>query len=160
MDLVYGSYMQSVDASGRFVVPLEFRNFLGDSCVIMKGVGCLWLMRSELAESIKLQLQQKANGQLASMFNSKVSVLARHLYSGMSECVFDKNGRIALSQEQRQYTKITSSAKLCGVGGYIEIWNPTTINEISKQYETNEELLEIADLLFENSDDNDHVQLS
>lgn len=150
MDMFYGTYTLNVDSTGRFVLPVEFRNRLGNSCVITKGTGCLWLMTSQMSEDIKVQLESMAKGQLASMFNSKVSVIARHIFSGMSTLVpeADRNSRITLSREQRRYAKIDKSLVLCGVGNYIEIWNPAELDINNAKVENSEELFDIADLLF------------
>lgn len=150
MDMFYGTFTLNVDSTGRFVLPVEFRNRLGNSCVITKGTGCLWLMTAEMSEQIKGQLESMAKGQLASMFNSKVSVIARHIFSGMSVLVpeADRNSRITLSREQRRYAKIDKSLVLCGVGNYIEIWNPADLDINNSKAESQEELFDIADLLF------------
>lgn len=150
MEMFYGTYTLNVDSTGRFVLPVEFRNRLGNSCVITKGTGCLWLMTYEMSEQIKTQLEAMAKGQLASMFNSKVSVIARHIFSGMSVLVpeADRNSRITLSREQRRYANIDKSLVLCGVGNYIEIWNPSKLDLNNSKFESEEDIFNIADLLF------------
>ena len=158
----YGTYTVTVDSTGRFVVPTEFLNLLGNSCVITKGTGCLWLMTSSMKEQIREQLEKKAKGQLASMFNSEISVLQRHIFSGMSVCTpeAERNHRIALTREQRRYAQIDKSLVLCGVGNYIEIWNPENLDMLNKKFDDDVALFNIGELLFGNSAKNENDDIS
>ena len=150
MDVFSGTYVLNVDTTGRFVLPIEFRNRLGHSCVITKGAGCLWLMTTEMSESIMKQLEDMSKGPLASMLNPQINAIQRHIFSGMTTPTpeTDKNNRITLTHEQRKFAKIDRSLVLCGVGKFVEIWNPAAKDQNDKKFENEAELFDIGNLLF------------
>ena len=162
MDVFYGTYTLTVDSTGRFVLPADLRNQLGHSCTITKGTGCLWMMTSTLANQLKEELGKKATGQLEAMFNSQLSILQRHIFSGMTNLVpeVDRNMRITLTHEQKRYANIDKTLILCGVGSYIEIWNPADLDIYHKKYEKQEELFSIATNLFQQTVVSNNDQLS
>ena len=150
IDVFSGTFVLNVDTTGRFVVPVEFRNRLGHSCVITKGAGCLWLMTTEMSESIMTQLENMSKGPLASMLNPQITAISRHIFSGMTTLApeTDKNCRITLTREQRKFAKIDRSLVLCGVGKYVEIWNPAAKDANDKKFENEAEIFDIGNLLF------------
>lgn len=147
-NLLYGSYTLNVDQSGRFVLPSEYRNVLGDSCYILKGVGCLWLMPADYFNNIMAELNGKTKNSLFSMFNNKMATVKRHMFSGMSQCSpeADKNFRITLTGEQKKYAAITNSIKMFGVGDYVEIWSPA--NWELNRADSDNEILDFAGEVF------------
>jgi MraZ protein len=49
--------------------------------------------------------------------------LARMMFGAARECEFDAQGRIVLTQDQRDYAQISGQAWIVGVNNLIEIWN-------------------------------------
>ena len=49
----------------------------GNECVILKGTGCLWIITTKMAEQLEQQLKSMAKGELASMLNKKITIIAR-----------------------------------------------------------------------------------
>lgn len=146
--ILFGSYTLNVDPSGRFVLPAEYRNVLGDNCYIIKGVNCLWLMSTEQFDNIMAEISEKSRSNLGTMFSSRMSVLKRHIFSGMSQCSpeTDKNYRITLTPEQRKYADIKNSIKVFGVGDYVEIWSVANW-ELSKD-KADENIVDFAEEIF------------
>lgn len=55
--------------------------------------------------------------------------LRRFLLAGAFEQELDKQGRILIPQELREYAGIGSKAKVVGSGEYLEIWDPDRLAE-------------------------------
>ena len=149
MDVFYGNYILNIDSTGRFVLPADLRKSFGSSCIITKGIGCLWLMTPTYFENIKAQITGKTSGPLEAMFNANISTISRHIFSGMSIVYPDKdrNCRITLNQTQRLYADISNTIELCGVGDYVEIWCPENLDIRNKKLD-DDLLFEIGNSLF------------
>ncbi len=121
-----GEFQHNIDAKGRLIVPSKFRESLGESFIVTRGLdGCLfgypqeaW---SELEEKLKqLPLAKKESRQFTRFF-----------YSGAVECSLDKQGRINLPKTLIDYAKLEKSCYLIGVSERIEIWSEDRWKEVS-----------------------------
>ena len=115
-----GEYSHSIDTKGRLIIPAKFREQLGGSFVVTKGLdGCLWVFDSdEWAEfSGKLRALPVAN--------KEARKFTRFFLAGASEAETDKLGRILVPQVLRDYAKLEKETVLVGVGNRVEIWNST-----------------------------------
>lgn len=150
MSIFKGTYIQSVDSTGRFVLPADLKNQLGNNCTVLKGTGCLWLVTSTFADTLLDELQSIGGSSLQTMFNPQLAALQRHLFSGMTHLTpeLDKNCRIQLSPEQRRYAKITDKIILYGAGTYVEAWNPAELDKFNYGTENTESLFNMATQLF------------
>ena len=87
--MLMGEYKHNIDSKGRLIVPAKFRDNLGDSFIVTRGLdGCLFgyplQAWQELEEKLKkLPLAKKEARQFTRFF-----------YSGAVECTLDKQGRI------------------------------------------------------------------
>ena len=121
-----GEFQHNIDAKGRLIVPSKFRESLGESFIVTRGLdGCLfgypkeaW---SELEEKLKqLPLAKKESRQFTRFF-----------YSGAVGCSLDKQGRINLPKTLIDYAKLEKSCYLIGVSERIEIWSEDRWKEVS-----------------------------
>ena len=136
-NLLFGTYDLNVDTSGRFILPIDYRRNFKNGCFLMKGVGCIWLMPSEYFAKVLEQLRTNSANPLLDIFNKDRVAIVRHIMSGLTECnpQTDKNWRISISTELKNYSGIGSAVKLFGIGDYIEIWEPKSwgsVNEVLK----------------------------
>jgi len=69
------------------------------------------------------------------------------MFGAARECEFDVQGRIVLSQDQRQYAGISGLAWIVGVNNLIEIWNDEAWRRIGEA--TPEEYTRIQDQVAE-----------
>lgn len=124
--MLMGEFQHNIDAKGRLIVPSKFRESLGESFIVTRGLdGCLfgypqeaW---SELEEKLKqLPLAKKESRQFTRFF-----------YSGAVECSLDKQGRINLPKTLIDYAKLEKSCYLIGVSERIEIWSEERWKEVS-----------------------------
>lgn len=113
-----GEYAHSIDAKGRLIMPAKFREELGITFIVTKGLdGCLFVYsKNEWA-----QLEEKLK---TLPFTSKdARSFNRFFFAGAIECEVDKQGRILISQNLRDYANLSKDVVIIGVSTRIEIWD-------------------------------------
>lgn len=135
-----GEYRHSIDSKGRIIIPTKFRDEFGSSLILTRGLDqCLFAYpRSEW-----IQLEQK----LKSLPFTKADARAftRFFFSGANEVEFDKQGRIRVPSNLRQFAELQKECVIIGVSTRIEIW----CKELWEQYasESEEAFTKIAESL-------------
>ena len=113
-----GEYNHTVDAKGRVIVPSKFREKLGDSFVVTKGLDhCLAIYDMENWE----KLEEKLNALNSLTADSRV--LRRMMVGSASEAETDKQGRVLLPSPLRDYAGLDKDVVLIGNIDHVEIWN-------------------------------------
>ena len=113
-----GEYNHTIDAKGRLIIPSKFREVLGEEFVITKGLdGCLFVYDNQewnaFEEKLKaLPLNKKDNRQFVRFF-----------LAGAAEVEVDKQGRILLPANLREYAGIDKEVVSVGVFSRVEIWS-------------------------------------
>ena len=133
-----GEYSHTIDAKGRVILPAKFRDELGSSFVVTRGLeGCLSVYTMEawinLANGMKKLKASKEN----------VRAFKRFLFGSAAEVEFDRQGRILIPAHLREFAQLKKEACIVGTGPIIEIWDP----ELLRQDEEGEDIAEIADAL-------------
>lgn len=113
-----GEYQHSVDNKGRLIIPAKFREDLGENAVMTRGLdNCLFLFpQSEwkiLEEKLKSLPLTKATARQ----------FVRFFFSGATECDLDRQGRITIPQNLRDYADVDKDVVVIGVSNRIEIWS-------------------------------------
>jgi len=129
-----GEFLHTIDSKGRLIIPAKFRDALGDKFIATKGLdNCLFLY----PESEWLILEEKLKKLPFSQPNARSFV--RFFYSGAAECEFDKQGRILLPANLREYAALEKDVVVVGVMNRIEIWDSQRWNDYSAQAQDNYE---------------------
>lgn len=113
-----GTYNNSIDAKNRFIVPSKHRDQLGGRCVLTKGLDpCLYIY--------SMYDWEKQMEKIAALPESdpKVRGFIRHFCSNAVECEFDKQGRIVIPAELKEYAQIRKDLVTMGAMKKIEIWS-------------------------------------
>lgn len=113
-----GEFEHSLDSKGRIILPAKFRAGLADGLVITKGMEkCLFIFsRAEWP-----QLEEKVRG---FPFTKKdARKFSRFLFAGASEENLDKQGRIPIPQNLREYAELKKDVVIIGVSNRVEIWS-------------------------------------
>jgi MraZ protein len=112
-----GEYQHSLDPKGRIIVPSKFREELGAKFIATKGLdNCLFLYPMDEWKTIEEKLRSLP------FTRGDVRSFARFFFSGASELEIDKQGRILLPQNLRDYAGIEKDLIVIGVGSRVEIW--------------------------------------
>ena len=112
-----GEYQHSLDSKGRIIVPAKLREELGTRFIATKGLdNCLFLYPLDEWRTIEAKVRSLP------FTKADVRSFARFLFSGASELEIDKQGRILLPPNLRDYAGIEKDLIIIGVGARVEIW--------------------------------------
>lgn len=124
-----GEYQHSVDEKGRMIIPSKFRDALTRGAYIAKGDNCLSIYTFEEFEEVAKQIQEKSRE------SSQARIAARSFFAGASEVILDKQGRIQIPQNLREYAGLEKEITVVGIYTRIEVWDVTKWNEINEKGE-------------------------
>jgi MraZ protein len=123
-----GEFLHTVDSKGRIIIPAKFRETLGDKFIITKGLdNCLFLYPYDEWRVFQEKLKKIPVSQ------PKARAFVRFFFSGAAECEFDKQGRILLPANLREYAALTKDVVVVGVMNRIEIWDHAQWKDYSAQ---------------------------
>ena len=119
--MLLGEYNHNIDDKGRVSVPAKFREDLGISFIVTKGLdNCLFAYSKE--EWTKFEEKLKS----LPLTNPNARNFIRFFFSGATECEIDKQGRFLIPTNLRISANLEKDAIIIGVGTRIEIWNKET----------------------------------
>lgn len=125
-----GEYNHTIDAKGRLIVPVKFREILGDNFIVTKGLdGCLFVYPND--EWIRFE--EKLKG--LPLTNKNARQFTRFFLAGAAACEVDKQGRILLPQVLREFASLEKDVVLVGVASRIEIWSRERWDESMNTYD-------------------------
>lgn len=112
-----GEYQHSVDAKGRLIIPSKFRESLGSTFVITRGLdNCLFGYPMDEWRKLEEKLKNLP------MTKKDARAFARFFFSGATEVEIDKQGRINIPSNLAGYAKLEKECVILGVSTKIEIW--------------------------------------
>ena len=113
-----GEYNHTIDTKGRLIVPSKFREALGDTFVVTKGLdGCLFVYDNQEWNAFEEKLKSLP------ITNKEARQFARFFLAGAAEVEVDKQGRILVPNILREFAQINKEVVLIGVASRIEIWS-------------------------------------
>jgi MraZ protein len=116
--MLLGEYNHNVDEKGRVSVPAKFREDLGASFIVTKGLdNCLFIYSKTEWTTFETKLKDLP------LTNPNARNFIRFFFSGACECELDKQGRITLPQNLREYAGLTKDVTIIGVSTRVEIWD-------------------------------------
>ncbi|MFC0473071.1 division/cell wall cluster transcriptional repressor MraZ [Halalkalibacter kiskunsagensis] len=133
-----GEYRHNVDEKGRMIVPAKFRDNLGSSFVVTRGLDrCLFVYPQEEWKKLENQLKTLP-------FTKKdARAFTRFFFSGATECEIDKQGRVNIASPLREYAQLDKECVVIGVSNRVEIWSKVIWEEYFAESE--ESFSEIAE---------------
>jgi MraZ protein len=113
-----GTYSPRLDEKGRLILPAKFRDRLASGMVITRGQErCLYVFAMD--EFVRLTEQTRA----APMTSKAARDYLRVFLSGASDEIPDKQGRVTVPGNLREYAGIGRELAVIGAGTRIEIWD-------------------------------------
>ena len=133
-----GEYHHTLDGKGRVIIPSRLREGLGDRFVVTRGLDhCLFVYPN----SEWVRLEQKLKQLPFTKRDSRA--FTRLFFSGAMEVEADKQGRILIPQNLREYAGIEKDVMFVGVSNRVEIWSEPAWREYFGEADQNyEELAE------------------
>ncbi len=131
-----GEYNHTIDAKGRLIVPSKFRETLGDTFVVTKGLdGCLFVYDREEWGIFEEKLKSLP------ITNKEARQFVRFFLAGAAEVEVDKQGRILVPNVLREFAQLNKDVVLIGVASRIEIWSKERFEGMAA-YEDMDEIAE------------------
>ncbi|KKI93745.1 division/cell wall cluster transcriptional repressor MraZ [Bacillus sp. SA1-12] len=133
-----GEYHHTIDLKGRMIVPSKFREGLGETFVLTRGLDqCLF--GYPMSEWKQIEEKLKA----LPLTKKDARAFTRFFFSGATECELDKQGRVNIATPLLQYAKLEKECVVIGVSNRIELWSKSIWeNYVAEQEDSFEEIAE------------------
>lgn len=113
-----GEYKHNIDIKGRIIVPSKFRDGLGETFVITRGLDqCLFAYPIDEWHLLEEKLKKLP------LTKKDARAFTRFFFSGAVECEVDKQGRINIPASLRKYAGLDKECAVIGVSNRVEIWS-------------------------------------
>ncbi|MEO7960056.1 MAG: division/cell wall cluster transcriptional repressor MraZ [Ginsengibacter sp.] len=132
-----GEYESTLDAKGRFLLPIGFRKQMpvkgGDSFVLNRGFEkCLSLYTSKSWEPIFTDISRLND------FDPKVRQFKRYFLNGATPVELDSAGRMLLPKNLMEYAELEKEIVLVSAIDKIEIWDKTKYKQFFETFSPQE----------------------
>jgi MraZ protein len=128
-----GSHFHTMDNKGRVSIPARYREILKDSkdrhIILTNWEG--YVLAFPQTEWTKFEEAMGAKP----ILDKRLRALQRFIISGAEECSLDRQGRILVSPNLRDYAKLSREVCLVGAVRCFEIWDRGTFESHRKQLE-------------------------
>lgn len=140
MASMIGTYYHNIDVKGRMNFPTKLRECLGTPFFITKGIDqvCLTVYAQEEWDRLAAKV--------AAMPESKGGIIKRWIFSGAAEVTPDKQGRILIPQNLRQFAGLEKDVVVIGTNNKAEIWEKSRWEALNDAM-NREELLSVMEEL-------------
>ncbi|MDD4688266.1 MAG: division/cell wall cluster transcriptional repressor MraZ [Eubacteriales bacterium] len=120
--MMSGECQLNMDAKGRMMVPVKFREEIGEIFVITKGLdNCLFVFPKEVWDDLEARINELPLAE---------SRFIRRLLIGSKETLeLDKQGRILVPATLRDHARLEKDVVFMGVGDRAEIWSKSEWEE-------------------------------
>ena len=114
--MLIGEYNHTIDAKGRLNFPAKMREVLGESFIVTRGLDhCL--------NVYSLEEWSKLEQSIGELPRNKRRDIERFFFSGAVEVIPDRQGRIVISANLREYAKFDKNIVVVGASDHAEIWD-------------------------------------
>lgn len=130
--MLSGKYRFNINEKGRLFVPAKMRDNLGERFMLSKSVTdkCLTIYPIEKWENMLVEFEKSATA---------TRVARRRIFGDAEEMIPDKQGRIIVPQELRDFAGLSGEVIIIGIGSSAEVWDAKTF-EACEENVDNEEL--------------------
>ena len=132
-----GEFDHTTDPKGRLIVPSKFREELGDTFVVTKGLdGCLLAYAKPEWDRVTTGLRE------LSLVNKNGRQIIRIFFAGAAEIEMDKQGRILIPEKLREFAGITKDVVSVGADNKLEIWSKDRYEGLETPSDAMDEIME------------------
>ncbi|MGE9809016.1 MULTISPECIES: division/cell wall cluster transcriptional repressor MraZ [unclassified Janibacter] len=115
-----GTHTPRLDDKGRLFLPAKFRDRLSTGLVVTRGQErCLYVFPLDEFQQVTDQMRQAPTTSRAARDYMRVFL------SGASDEVPDKQGRVTIPANLREYAGLTRECTVIGAGHRVEVWDST-----------------------------------
>ena len=144
ISMFMGEYHHNLDEKGRIVLPSKFREELGSSIVLTRGIEkCLYVY----SEKDFAKLTEKLNHLSFTKKNTRAFI--RIFFSKATLTELDRQGRAIITNPQKIYANLKKECVIIGANNRVEIWDKDAwceeLLKTEEQLESISENLELGD---------------
>ncbi|MCK9376070.1 MAG: division/cell wall cluster transcriptional repressor MraZ [Syntrophobacterales bacterium] len=128
-----GSFFHTMDNKGRVSIPARYREILKerkDRQIILTNWGG-YVLAFPQTEWVKIEAKFAEQP----LFRKDLRAFQRFLISGVEECPLDRQGRILVPPNLRDYARLSREVCLVGAIRCFEIWDRTTFEAHRRELE-------------------------
>ena len=145
--MLMGEYHHNIDEKNRLVIPMKFRNELGEKFIITRGLDkCLFVYSIEEWNKIASKLKTLPFTQ------RDARNFTRFFLSGATDCELDRSGRVSITSPLIEYADISKECVIIGANDRLEIWSKESWDSFMN--DNFDQLSDIAENLFTMGDFN------
>ncbi len=120
-----GEFAHSIDDKGRLTIPAKFRDELESGVVVTRGLdGCLWALGRAEWEVLSDKISALP------LTSKPARDFSRLMFGSAVDSIPDRQGRILVPQNLREFAGIDSDTVIVGAKSRLEIWNPEKWNQL------------------------------
>src|SRR5690625_2378306 len=113
-----GEFQHNIDSKGRIIVPAKFREELGETFVVTRGLDkCLFVYPMDEWKALEEKLKKLP------LTKRDARAFTRFFFSGAVECEVDKQGRINIPSTLITYASLEKECVVIGVSNRVELWS-------------------------------------
>ncbi len=113
-----GEFEHAIDEKGRVAIPARFREELGEGLVLTRGFDhCLQAFPRPFFQQLSERISALPLG------HEEVRNLRRLIFSGAAEVDPDRQGRILIPQNLREYAALSEQVVIAGLNTHFELWS-------------------------------------
>ena len=121
--LLLGTYNPRLDDKGRLILPAKFRDELAEGVVLTRGQDrCVYVFSNSEFEELHNRIRQ------APVTSKQARDYLRLLLSGAHAETPDRQNRVTIPQQLRQYAGLDRELAVIGAGTRAEIWDAEAWN--------------------------------
>jgi len=124
-----GSYFHTMDNKGRVSIPARYREILTSHIVLTNFGGYVLAFPQSEWSKIEAKFAEQP------LFRKDVRAFQRFLISGVEECELDRQGRILVPPNLRNYARLSREVCLVGAIRCFEIWDRGTFESHRQELE-------------------------
>ncbi len=132
---LFGTYEHSVDSKGRVTLPADFREHFASGAVLARlpvQPHCVMVFN----EDDWREYEERYIDPLNTYDDFEDDWDSRFIFSRMSSCVPDKQGRVSVLQAGiSEGLDLVGKVMILGNRNRLEIWNPATLAEETEKYQ-------------------------
>jgi MraZ protein len=128
--MFFGTYTPKLDEKGRLFLPAKFRDQLSGGLMVTRGQErCLYVWPQAEIERVTERLRE------APVSNKATRDYIRMFSSGASDDAPDKQGRITIPPQLREWASLSKDVVVIGAMNRLEIWDETAWEAYSEEQE-------------------------
>ena len=144
IEMFIGEYHHTIDEKGRIIIPSKFREMLGDTFIVTRGIeNCLFVYPNDEWQKIVTKLESLP------FTKRDARQFVRFFLSGATNAEFDKQGRVNLTSPLIDYARLQKDCVVIGTGSRLEIWSKEDWDSFFDSAKDN--MSDIAENLFNES---------